>query len=268
VAYCNKRGIKEITLGLFSKNDALSDQKCTWPNGVPEYGLDVSIHLLKSNVWIAALMYSRLVNKDIAIDFKKKKDCTIVICDDVLFRGAQMCETLRWYRRATEGDNVTLVLFSVYTSQMARDLLEKHDEDYQDAILISSGSIELTEREKDTESYKQFLEMQNTPRLKLKDGDVSNELFRYPIENWYYFFHKMGDRKAFFKPQEFEVLYAATYPDPQKNVAPKMCRAMFPEPEPPYKDKKRNVFLKDGLCDTKNEPSGVLGKIGKFLGGK
>ena len=101
-----------------------------------------------------------------------------------------------------------------------------------------------------------YVELQKATKIdRLSNGQV-NQFINGGIENWFYFFHKMGDRRAVFKPQYFVMLvewitqrrflYEHEIPHQEQ------CRRIFPEPAPPYKDFDNNVFL-PGLCKKEDE---------------
>lgn len=254
VAHCAKHNISQLTMGVFSKNDDYQAPACIWPEGRVESNRDVTIQLMKSNLWVMALVYPRLIENRIAVDFKETENCTILLCDDVLFKGQQMIDTLAWYQLKTNGANVKLIVFAVYSSQMATDKLasvtpypgESKPE------FIHGGSIDLTSDETGSASYKEL--QKSAEPLQLVNGGYNqmNERFMNRIENWYYFFHKMGDRRAVFEPKGFIMLYEAIEQrrigSLGSNNCEDLCRRIFPEPKPPYKDAAYNVFIKE-LCD-------------------
>ena len=241
--YCAAHNIVELTMGVFSKNDDFQATACVYPPDVQDSELDVSIQLMKSNLWVMALVYPRLLDLGIKVDFKKTENCTILLCDDILFKGQQMESTLDWYQAATYQDDVEFIVFSVYTTQMAIDkLAEKGNNTF-----VYGASIELTSDEKTDPGFVELQKGKGNPYLTRGYNALNDK----GIENWYYFFHKMGDRRAVFEPDGFIPLVEWIRQEQLRGWRQEytdQIRRIFPEPAPPYKDPTKNVFLEGDLC--------------------
>lgn len=186
---------------------------------------ELAVFCAKSNFWVSALVYCMMKKQELKVsisnDFDQKD---LLICDDALYSGNQMHNTLAYYTRF---DNKIHVL-APYCSAEAQQLIAKS---FPRVNLIIGETMR---------NYKTIIEegLQRPVNQGFTVDDVitmMRALFPGAIQpqlNWYYFDHKWPDGKSFVLMQGIDqnkLFKVGCVPQDEPN------QKVFIEPDPPYR---------------------------------
>jgi hypothetical protein len=220
----------DYTLCLYSSDGGVLnlDAKKTYAPGTEPFKYDsrtIAVFCTKSNFWVSALVYCMMTKQgykvSISTDFDQEN---LLICDDALYSGSQMRNTLEYYTRFDR----KIYVIVPYCSAEAQDLM-----------LANFPKVNLLIGEK-MRNYRTIIEdgLKRHPKSGLNVDGVITQISSFipgaitPARNWYYFDHKWPDGASFILMQGFDQNKLFEFGCGAQHI-PK--EKIFIEPTPPYR---------------------------------